>query len=377
MRALTVYLGILAASGLFGEIRSAYASETWNPERTWVFIVGLLEWEDSQIWKPFPAAKVNRRDAQLAECFRAMGVPREQVTYLQDAAATQRRIKQEFVQLLDQTDAGDLLIFYFCGHGARDRSTGVTWFANYDAGKSDESCLRVESIFEAVEEHFSGDRALFFADCCHSGALYDEVKKRRNDDVSYAALTSSYTHNSSTGNWTFSDCLLAGLRGDPQVDSNENGVVDLGELAAYAELEMAFCEEQKSMFQPGKELSPRLQLAKTKGKRNPEVNRRMEVEWKGKWYKAKSIDARPGAWLIHYPGYESRWDEWIGPARIRNHQTEQFSKGTRVEVRWTQDQKWYPATVLEGWQGLHLIRYEGYDSSWDEWVKPRDVRRAP
>src|SRR5262245_54223060 len=67
----------------------------WDPEHTWVFAVGILEWEHSDIYPSFPAAMKNRRDKQLVDYFREAGVPKEQITYLQDAAATKRRVERE------------------------------------------------------------------------------------------------------------------------------------------------------------------------------------------------------------------------------------------------------------------------------------------
>jgi hypothetical protein len=46
------------------------------------------------------------------------------------------------------------------------------------------------------------------------------------------------------------------------------------------------------------------------------------VEWKGSWWPAKVIGIRKGntPYKIHYDGYSSSWDEWIGSARIKNKQ---------------------------------------------------------
>lgn len=41
------------------------------------------------------------------------------------------------------------------------------------------------------------------------------------------------------------------------------------------------------------------------------------VEWKGKWWPAKVIDAKMDMWKIHYDGYDASWDEWVGPERIK------------------------------------------------------------
>jgi hypothetical protein len=45
-----------------------------------------------------------------------------------------------------------------------------------------------------------------------------------------------------------------------------------------------------------------------------------------------------------------------------------------VEVLWKK--KWYPATVLKVKEGIHLIHYADYESSWDEWVASKRIRRA-
>ncbi len=78
--------------------------------------------------------------------------------------------------------------------------------------------------------------------------------------------------------------------------------------------------------------------------------------------------------LIPYVDFDDSWDEWIGPDRIRPYQPAQFAEGDKVQVQWESDQQWYPATVFKAWYGLHLVRYDGYDSSSDEWVGPGSIR---
>ena len=345
----------------------------WKPKKTWVFAAGLLEWQRSDLWSSFPSCMKNRRDEQLVEYFRSAGVPDDQITYLQDAEATKSRIEREFSQLLDETDKGDLLVFYFCGHGSRDQETGETWFSNYDAGEQESSNWNVRSIFAAIEKRFSGNRALLLADCCHSGALYDEARKLRDSDVAYAVLTSSYSHNLSTGNWTFSDSVLSGLRGEPLVDLNGDQVIELQELARYGELELAFIEGQKSMFHATHAFPRKARLAVVEDEVKPRVGERIEVYSENQWYKAKSIDVDGEQLQIHYVNFGDSWDEWVGPDRVRPYQPAQFAEGDKVEVQWT-DEQWYPATVLRGWYGLHMVRYEGFDESSDEWVGPSSIR---
>lgn len=345
----------------------------WDPDNTWVFCVGLLQWERADLWNPFPECQIDRRDEQLVRFFRESGVPSDQVTYLQDSKATLQNIHKAFAKLLEQTDKGDLLVFYFCGHGFRDTDLEETWFANYDAGDENDSAWSVPSIFTTIEKHFGGNRVLLLADCCHSGALYDEARERQGSEIAYAALTSSYTHNSSTGNWTFSDSLLAGLRGEPLVDLNADGFVELNEVARYTELELAFIEGQKSMFTADAEFPRAAKLAVVEDELDPRVGQRLEVKSEGKWHRAKVIDADGDQLQVHYEGFDNSWDEWVGPERTRPYQPPQFAEGDQVEVLWDDD-KWYPARVLKAWYGLHLVRYDGYDSSADEWRGPQSIR---
>lgn len=358
--------------------RSAMAAEDeeldWDPEKTHVFAVGLLQWEDPNMWASFPAAMKNRRDKQIVDFYREAGVPKEQISYLCDAEATKARIQKEFVKVLEETDKGDLLVFYFCGHGWRDPKTCLTYFANYDAGAKVSSAWDVRSIFTTIEKHFGGDRALLLADCCHSGALYDQARKHRDSKIAYAVLTSSYAHNSSTGNWTFSDSLLSGLRGEPVVDLNGDELIELDELARYTELELAFVEGQKSMFLAAERFPRKAVLAEVEEEATPRVGLRVEVKYEGKWYKAKVIDVDGDQVEVHYTNYDDSFDEWVGPDRVRPYAPAQYAEGDKVETKSETDGQWYPGTVLKAWYGLHLIRYDGYDETSDEWLGPKSIR---
>jgi Caspase domain/Agenet domain len=377
LKFLAAVVALVAATIAAPAILRTEAKLDWDPEHTWVFAVGILAWEHANIYPSFPAAMKERRDAQLVKYFKDAGVPNDQITYLQDAAATKERIQHEFREFLDKTDEGDLLVFYFAGHGSRDADTGETWFANYDAGTTDGSAWNVRGVFTAIDNHFSGNRVLLLADCCHSGALYDECRRRNRDDgdaeLAYAALTSSCSHNTSTGNWTYTDSLLAGLRGESQVDLNHDDIIELGELAQYTDLELAFLEGQKSMFFAAAAFPCAAKLAWVEDELIPRIGQRVEVEYLGRWYRAKIIAVDGDQAEVHYAGYDNSWNEWVGPDRLRPYQPAQFAAGDKVEVEW-RDKKWYPATIRKAWYGLHLVHYDDYNASTDEWVGPGAVR---
>lgn len=176
------------------------------------------------------------------------------------------------------------------------------------------------------------------------------------------------------GNWTFSDSVLAGLRGEPLVDLDGNEIVDLAEIARYTELELAFIEGQKSMFFAGGEFPRKTKLAAVEDSVAPRVGQRIEVEYDGEWYKAKTIDVDGDQVQVHYVDFDDSWDEWVGPDRIRPYQPAQFGEGAKVEVQWETDEQWYPASIVQAWYGLHRVRYDGYDESSDEWVGPAAIR---
>ncbi len=95
---LCLFLFILFGCGLFVGPKSIAQTRDWQPRRTWVFVVGTLQWKHRDMFDSFP--KENRRDAQLVEFFKHQGVPAEQMVYLQDAQATTRQVKTAFPAFL-------------------------------------------------------------------------------------------------------------------------------------------------------------------------------------------------------------------------------------------------------------------------------------
>jgi len=344
----------------------------WHADKTWVFAVGVLEYQHPDVWRNQPAAKTDRRDVQLVEHFRKHGIPAEQIVYLQDRAATQPRIRKSLDDLLRRTTPGDLLILYYTGHGSRDHKTREVHFVNYDA-KDGSTAWSVAEIAKTVDQGFQGDKALLMADCCYSGALVDELR-RHDRRVPFACLCSSFSHNSSTGNWTFTDALLKGFRGNPAVDLDGDGHVEFSEIAKYSELDMGFIERQKSVSDRSPQFPEKWKLAATAGRAKPRLGERVEVLWQDKWYRAQIIDVKENQFRISYVNYDSSWDEWVGTERIRPYRPPEFTKGEIVDVYWAHDQKWYPATIRRAWYGLHYVHYDGYSDEYDDWVPPNWVR---
>jgi hypothetical protein len=298
-------------------------------------------------------------------------VPEAHIVYLQDRQATLRRITTALDGLLAKTASDDMLILYYTGHGFRDHMQRQVYFANYDA-TTGRDAWPVGGIFETIEKHFRGEQALLFADCCFSGALADEAQRRKSR-VAYGCLCSSFSHNTSTGNWTFTDLLLEGLRGSPIFDQDGDRTIEWEELAHQSLRDMAFIERQRAVFAVGEKFNPRFKLAAAQGARSPRAGEHVEVEWKNAWYRAQVLGSRGNQVKVHYAGYDDSWDEWVGPPRVRPFRPASFQPGAQVSVK--SEGKWYPATVRRAWYGLHLVHYDDYSDEWNEWVGPDAIRK--
>lgn len=291
-------------------------AQSWNPQRTWVFAVGILEFEHGDSWNSFP--KEGRKDAELVDFFREAGVPHDQILFIKDREATRERIQRAMTRFLSKANEGDLLIFYYTGHGAQDDATGKTYFASYDADDDlQRTAWSVPSIFNTIERNFRGSRALVIADCCYSGALADEAVRRRSS-ISYAVLTSARSDSLSTAEWTFTDALIRGLRGNAKIDRNGDGEIELSELARYERSRMLSLEGQVPTFKTTGDFSPEMIMADVATRSSSHVTERVEVEWEGKWYPATILEVRGSKYRIHYLGYGSEWDEWVDDSRLRS-----------------------------------------------------------
>ena len=47
------------------------------------------------------------------------------------------------------------------------------------------------------------------------------------------------------------------------------------------------------------------------------VGDHIEVQWQGDWYRAEVIEVKGNQYKVHYDGYASSWDEWLDKSRIR------------------------------------------------------------
>ena len=66
--------------------------------------------------------------------------------------------------------------------------------------------------------------------------------------------------------------------------------------------------------QPPTTSAPSVPAPKQEGWR---VGDDIDVEWRGEWFQASVLEVSGDRLKIHYVGYESGWDEVVGPERVR------------------------------------------------------------
>lgn len=357
-----------------GLVSRAHAAPTpadpWDPRRTWAFVVGVLDWKDGETWPAFP--KTDRRDVQLEKVLERRGVPRDHIVALHDGAATREAVVKAWHDLLARTQPGDELIVYFCGHGDKAEN-GSGWFVTWDAGDDVQATTwPMKSIVTDVQTRFRGRRALLLADCCYSGTMAENARDVRGD-VAVAALTSSSSSIASTGAWTFTESVIAGFNGSPPVDLDRDGFITLTEMAHYTFSEMRFADGQRAAFFTTPGYGDNESMAVTAGTAKPRQGEHLEVKTEGDWWKARVLDSGRRGLRVHYYGYETSDDAWVPLNRVRPVQVKTFAVGAAVQVKWKKD--WYPATILKVQDGLHLVHYDGYADTWDEWVDARGIKR--
>ena len=284
----------------------------WEPQKTWVFVVGVLQWQHPEVYPSFP--KTNRRDVQLVDSLTRWGVPAERILYLQDGAATSDAVRKGFARQVARVAPGDTLFFYYAGHGYRRESDASFWMAPYDANELD-THFGLSEMAKLLQS-FQGARLVLAADCCHSGSLRNFVEQS-TQKYGMCAFSSSPAQLSSTGNWTFTDSLLDGLSGDPRADLNSDGRISLGEVATQIEKDMLLVESQRA----GGSGSPGFPLdttwVSTSRPLKPGEGDYVAVLYDRQYWKARVLETGPQGVKVKWVGLAHDYpDEWVPSSTV-------------------------------------------------------------
>jgi hypothetical protein len=352
----------------FGNV--ARAADKWDPQHTWVFFVGLVNWQDEDEFESFPADI--RKDGAFLESIRKHAVPQDHVTFMQDDAATTSAVESRFAEFLKRTQPGDWLIVYFEGHGYKDE-LDIPYLVTYDVTGNVKG-WPFSAIPAQIERYFKGEHAIIALDNCYAGAMVAEVREQK-DRVKYAVLASSMASQESTQNWTFTEALINGFNGESFVDADGDGTVTIRELGRNAEQDMLFGEEQLASVAFINGFDPETIMVPASERQSPRIGERVEGYTENDWFRGYIADARGTRSKVHFYGYEKADEVWLPARSIRKPlSNSRFKPGDKVEVRYKR--RWYPAHVLNIKGGSHYVTFDEYDIDENEWVPPSRIRKA-
>lgn len=176
--------------------------------------------------------------------------------FLLGEKATCENIRKAISDVFWKTDACDLTLFYFSGHGFED-SYHDGYIAPYDITKSEPFVfgINMEQLKQVISRSVS-ESALVILDCCHSGIATEpdksiddvtkEISKHFNDFPGKGRFILASSEGTQTSkeisqlHWnkaeihphgTFSFYLIEGMNGEA---SDENGIINLARLFKYA-----------------------------------------------------------------------------------------------------------------------------------------------
>ena len=99
------------------------------------------------------------------------------------------------------------------------------------------------------------------------------------------------------------------------------------------------------------------------------------VQWQDDWYwySGEILEVSGSKARVHYPDYGTDYDQqWVSVSWI--NPTYAFQVGDAVFVQWDRADAhgtysvYWLGTVIGTQPGTYQVHYDGFDSSWDEWV---------
>ncbi|BAY19558.1 hypothetical protein NIES21_54210 [Anabaenopsis circularis NIES-21] len=149
-------------------------------------------------------------------------------------------------------------------------------------------------------------------------------------------------------------------------------------LQAHTLVKAEIAEEAKK---PQKQDTASATKSKSDTPTQYDVNSTVEVwdEEDEEWYKATIQKIKDDQFFINYVGYGSSSDEWVGEDAIRIRALESsddngFAVGQKVKCWDEENEEWYSATIEEIRGQQYFVHYQGYDSSYDEWLDLAEIR---
>jgi len=174
-------MALLGASGAWAQGSEKMLSPGKNNRHA--LIISISRFADPRT-SPLPGAAEDRKSA--AQIARAMQVPDDNISYLQDEQATGDNIRRAIAALNTRVRDGDRVFIHYSGHGTRfpDPETGgcSEALSTYDGGTWKGMVLHKEMAQLLQPIVLKTDKLFVMYDACHSGGLLSQMPKPRSTD---------------------------------------------------------------------------------------------------------------------------------------------------------------------------------------------------
>lgn len=354
---------------------AALAEPRWQPGQSYVLVASITSWPKTAQLLPFTGT---RRDADLVRSFEQAGVPRSHIVFLKDSQARTSAILNQLLALAEQCQPQDTLFFYFQGHGEPD----LFCTYDYESNRPQQTGLRLAELYPLLKG-WKGGHLFLVGDCCRSGSLETVVRQfeQNQPQVRVAAIASATASSVSTGNWTFTEGLLRILGGDPILDKNHDGQISLGEGDVFLHDQMKYKEDQLCSLTLSRNFEPDF-VWRAANPAPPNLAgpyQRGDIlsaqDKEGKWYRSEVLDEKEGRYKVHYNGWDSKWDEWVEPAKLKRLEQKSLDIKSNYEVQ--REKEWLPAVLTDQLEGyFYFAHYLHEAGEMDEWITAERARPA-
>lgn len=230
----------------------------------WGLIIGIENYAN------LPGVDFVKRDADAIKNYftRLLGIPEENIIFLQDGKATKSTIEGYLKNYLPKNlDKDATLYVYFAGHGAPDIEKGDAYLVPYDGDPRfiAQTAYQLKNFYDDLDK-LNIRRSFVFLDACFSGTA------ARSDKMLVAGIRPALIHVEDVALTTdkiislsatkggqvssafpekrhglFTYYLLSGFRGP--VDADKDGWITTGELFKYVKANVERISRRKGMEQ--------------------------------------------------------------------------------------------------------------------------------
>jgi hypothetical protein len=172
---------------------------------------------------------VGRDIENFGELLRDDKVSEFEVRYLVNPELNEGR--KAIYEISSKAEAGDIILFYFSGHGTIKDDTFYLPFSDSELGYIEATCMDSEYILSQFRKSRC-ETFIIIIDTCYSGAFFNNNRGLPKSLVALTATGDKETAMDTKEGGAFTNIILKGLRSD-FIDTDRNGEVTFSELFKY------------------------------------------------------------------------------------------------------------------------------------------------